>query len=322
MRFYKIQIGSGASGLTFDSTNDPNALQVELDVAQGPNHAPANANGAVARVWGISLQTILTANQFNNKPISVYGGMQRGLPLANPSEQGLLVQGQVYPCIGTWRGTDMYLEFYIKPGVGVPDVPQAANVVHNQPANQPISTAIQNALKTAFPGFTANVRISPNLVRPNDENGFYQTLGQYSTYLFNTSKDIVKTPGYLGVQVVVQGKTINVYDGTQAPSAAGTIEPWDLIGQPNWTGVNTIQFMTVMRGDLDIGKGVTLPKSLATLSQAANTALPGVGASNIIQGSFTITSLRHVGNFRQPDWSSWATVIDAVQPTGGASGHP
>ena len=318
MRWYRIQVGSQ----TWDATGDPNALNVEMDISVGPNHAPANPNAAWCRVWGIPLQTVLTANKFNNQTIQVYGGMQQGLPLANPSERGLLVQGTIFPCLGNWINTDMTLDFYIKAIQGTPSVPGAANITHNWPAGQQLSTAVQSALQTAFPGFTTNIKISPNLIRPNDEWGFYQTIGQYATFLFNASKDIIKTKGYQGIQVSIQGKTINVTDGTQGQSSGPTINPQDLVGQPVWTDVNKIQFKTVMRGDLNIQQTVTLPKSLATLTSGNNTALPGnPNQTNLIQGSFIIQSIRHVGNFRQPSWSDWCTVVDAIQSNiGGSSG--
>jgi hypothetical protein len=169
-----------------------------------------------------------------------------------------------------------------------------------------------NYLQTAFPGFTANVKISPN-----DEHGFYQTIGQYATFLFNASHDIMKTAGYPGVQVSVQGTAINVSDGTQGQTGAKTINAWDLIGQPIWTGTNTAQWRTVMRGDFQVGNTATLPKSLATLTALNGGQVSGSGI-NIIQGSFMITGIRHVGSFRNPDGSAWCTIFDGTQPTSGS----
>jgi hypothetical protein len=315
LRWYKIVAGSE----TYDATGDPNALNIELDLNVTYYHAPANGNSSFARVWGIPLQTILTANKFNNQPISVYGGMQQGLPLANPNQQGLLIQGIIFPALGNWVGTDMTLDFFIRVNdKGSPTVPGAANIVHNWPQGQPLATAIQNTLKIAFPGFSYKIQISPNLVRPNDERGFYQTLGQYATFLFNASHDIIKTKGYHGVRLNVQGNTINVTDGTQGQTGQKQINPWDLIGQPIWTGVNTCQFKTVMRGDINVGDTITLPTSLAQLTPAAGTAV-GSPNTNLIQGSFFIQNVRHVGNFRQPDWSSWCSVFDGYQPTQSSS---
>src|SRR3984885_5634436 len=67
-RWYKIIVG----GTTFDATTNPNALQVELDITVAQFAVPHPGQAAWCRVWGIPLQTVLTANQFTNKQIQVY----------------------------------------------------------------------------------------------------------------------------------------------------------------------------------------------------------------------------------------------------------
>ena len=116
----------------------------------------------------------------------------------------------------------------------------------------------------------------------------------------------------------VDGMNIIVGDGT-SPTAAPIINFQDLVGQPIWTGVNTIQFKTVMRGDIKPQSTVTLPTTLGSISAASGAEAGQASASNTIQGSFMVTSERHVGNFRQPDWASWVTVFDAIQNNGGSS---
>jgi hypothetical protein len=316
-RWYKLV----TPGQTFDATGDPFALNVEMDITVGPQHGAVS--GSFCRVWGIPLQTILTANQFNNQQIQVYGGMQQGLPLSNPAQQGLLVQGTIFPCVGNWVNTDMTLDFYLAPPTGGSAVPTAANVTHNWMQGTPLQQAIQQTLSKAFPGLTPNINISPNLKLNYTDRGFYQNIQQYAQYIFNISKSVMgaNNPNYLGVQMSVQGNKINVSDGTQGQQSGPTINPTDLVGQPIWTGPKTIQFKTVMRGDISLFQTVTLPKSLATLTAAAGTQLPGgSGASNIIQGSVTIQQMRHVGNFRQPDWASWVSVFDGIVNAGGSVG--
>jgi hypothetical protein len=79
-RWHKIIIG----GTTFAATGDPNALQVELDITVAQFAVPHPGQAAWCRVSGIPLQTVLTANQFTNQQIQVYGGMQQGLPRRRP----------------------------------------------------------------------------------------------------------------------------------------------------------------------------------------------------------------------------------------------
>ena len=113
MRWYKITVG----GQTWDATGDPNALNVELDLPVAPDHLPKS--GAWARVWGIPLQTLLNAKSFNSQPIYVYGGMQKGLPLANPAQSGLLVQGFIFQAFGNWIDvTQQSLDLVIMAGSG------------------------------------------------------------------------------------------------------------------------------------------------------------------------------------------------------------
>ena len=307
MRWYKIE----AAGLTFDATGDPNALNVEMDIPVAPEHIPKA--GAFCRVWGIPLQMLLNAKSYNNQAIKVYGGMQKGLPLANPGQQGLLTEGKIFPALGNWVGTDMTLDFYIAAGKGENNPGKDVNLVHDWPANTPMKGAIDKALKNAYPAFKRVINISDNLKLPHDDRGPYQRSGQYANYLFSISKGILgNMKDYPGVNMVFHGDTIYVDDGTQNSSGNIQINFQDLIGQPIWTGIKTIQFKTVMRGDIMVMKTVTLPKTLATLTPAAGTQVGGEG-SNIISGNFRIDQIRHTGNFRQPDWPSWASTFDATQ---------
>jgi hypothetical protein len=312
MRWYKIIAG----GTTFDATGDPNALNCEIDIVQAYDHLPKS--GSFVRLWGIALQTLLNAKSFNNQPIQVFGGMQKGLPLANPAQQGLLVQGMIFPALGNWVGTDMTLDFYIAAPVGEGNPTKAANIVHNWQQGQPLSQAIKQSLTTAFPKFTPVINISPSLVLSYADTGFYQTIGQYATYIFNISKSIMNSSTYHGVQMSVQGKKIVVTDGTAPAGNAIQINFQDLIGQPIWTHTNTIQFKTVMRGDINLGDRVTLPKALATTTNFQGAGAVGGANSNLIQGTFLVGAngqgIRHTGNFRQPDWASWCTTFDCIGP--------
>jgi hypothetical protein len=65
-----------------------------------------------------------------------------------------------------------------------------------------------------------------------------------------------------------------------------------------------------MRGDLKIGDKITLPPTLVVTTAAAQSGIKG---PLTFQGSFTIQSLRHIGNSRQPDGAAWITVIEALQ---------
>lgn len=337
MRYYRIEISDPASGqvitppgfssdllggATYTSyingSTLPAAWDVMIDI---PVIGQATPQGnAYVRIWGISLAEIAQANNLNGKNIKVFAGMQKGLPLANPAQAGLIAQGTIFQAFGNWIETDQTLDIVIIPGLatgsaagGTGTVYKPKNIVLNWKAGTPLAQALQSALQTAFPGVTVNVSISTNIVRPNDEVGFFATLDQLSQYALRTSLDIVKTANYPGVTIVFgPNNTISVSDGSSAGSsgAAKQIAFQDLIGQPTWIEPPNMQFKTVMRADLNVWDQVTMPPTITTNTAAATSSLVNQRAS--FQGGFNIVSARHVGRYRQPTADAWVTVFEAA----------
>lgn len=290
----------------------PEAWNVVLDI---PVIDVGTSQGfSLLEVSGISIQEIQQANDLIGKNIEIYGGMQKGLPLANPAQAGLLVKGVVYQCYGNWIGTDMTLNFVISPGAamgdntgGIGTLAKPKNLTLNWPSGRPLADALKSALQTGFPGYTVNVNISANIVRPNAQPGFYPTLGQLAQFCRETSLSIIKTPGYGGIRIVPNGTTIDV---TDAPASKVTqIAFEDLIGQPTWIESPNISIKTVMRSDLGVQSSIMLPPTLITNTAAAMSSLVNQRAS--FQGGFYVISARHVGNFRQPSADAWVTVLEA-----------
>lgn len=324
MRYYKIIITNpttgqvvvppgfdrllgGATYTSFVNNQTlPNAWNVILDIPVTPFAAPAGA--AYIQVWGISLAEISQAHDLNGKNIQVFGGMQKGLPLANPKQAGLLAEGTIIQAFGNWLGTDQTLDLILTPPFGTIEKP--ANITMQWPPNTKFADGIRATLSTAFPGYTINVNISSSLVRAGATPGFYQTLGQFAQYLESASRQINRSPDYLGIQITSQGKTINVVDGTVKPKPK-QLAFQDLIGQPTWIGLNTINFKTVMRADIAVNDLITFPPGiLATTTAQSSSQFRDKSA---FQGTFLVSSVRHVGNFRQADGASWVSVFDVVQ---------
>lgn len=337
MRYYKIVVTDPASGnviappgftaaqlggATYTSFVNgrtlPAAWNVELDV---PAIDAATSQGfAGARVWGISRDEVAQANDLNGKNIAIYGGMQKGLPLANPAQAGLLVSGMVFQCFGNWQGPVMTLEFVISPGPAMASSPgglgtlaKPRNFTLNWQGGQPLGPALKSCLQTAFPGYTVNVNVSSNIVRPKGDtpSGKYSTLEQLAQVVRMMSLSIVKTQGYAGISIVPVGTTIEVFDG----SVAGSLQPiaiafQDLIGQPTWIESPNISWKTVMRGDLSIGRQITLPDTVITNTAQANSSL--VNQKATFQGGFNVISMRHVGDYRAPSSEAWVTVLEGA----------
>lgn len=310
MRYYRIDITDPASGKVqtytsfFNGATDPGALNVELDIPVVPYAIPMGL--AWVRVWGISLQSISQAQNLVGKGIKVYGGMQKGLPLANPQQSGLLVEGTIQQCYGNWQGVNMTLDVIIQPAAGNIEAP--VNLTINWPAGQPMATALDATLATAYPTFTRSIDINAALVLPNTETGYYDSLLQFAQWVKNLSASIIGGT-YRGVDILVKENAITVFDST-TQSDPKMIAFTDLIGQPTWIGAISQQFKAVMRADLKAGDFIKLPPNQAvTTPQSYSQYRQGSAFSGVWQ----IGQVRHVGNFRQPSADAWVTVVDCFQ---------
>lgn len=328
MRFYDIIITKdGTRGVIrrwtsfVNNQTLPGAQLIEIDIPVAPSHTPYG--GSYVRIWGISLADISQASNLNFLNIQVYGGMKRGLPLANPNQSGLLVQGKIFQAYGNWIGLDQTLDLILVPG-NTGSITAPANLVLDWKANQQLASALDNTFRTAYPALKRNIAISPKLVRPNDETTFYPTLEQLGTYVYQTSINLLGA-AYAGVSMLVEGDTISAFDGTVTAGApilkTKAINFTDLIGQPTWLEGSILQIKTVMRGDLDIGNQVTLPRrqgpngTMVANALATNTSSSPNSQVNLtlaFVGTFTVRSIRHIGNSRQADASSWVSVIDLI----------
>lgn len=362
MRYYRIVVsstqtlaaGGALPAVTGQSSNNniltftshPNGLQqppdegallVEMDLYVSPAHTDAGTSGSYVRIWGIPISLIGQSNQLNGQYCAVYGGMGKGLPLANPSQAGLLIQGTVQLAFANWIGTTMTLEIDLLPASPAGGPATSQGISFNAPAGTPLSTAIQAALSAAFPNYTLSMQVSQNLVLPNTETHFAGTLSQFATYVngiarkiagqgamlgpWATLDDVARIPPYQGISIYADGNALRVTDGTQPKNAPKTIAFNDLIGQPTWIGYNEISVTCVMRGDINVGDYVTLPETRATITPQVAQSVGQQGTSPLVnnvlfQGNWLVGGVHHVGNYKDPSALSWVTVLDC---TGGAT---
>ena len=336
MRFYNIKISNPTTGasilpsslkgqaitsLNSDGSVNQSALNVEFDIQQFAFHQP-NGNSLI-RIWGLGLADI--GGAFNLNPsstgtantgaiVEVTAGMSKGLPLANPAQQGLLIRGQVYQAFGNWIGTAQTVDLLLSAaGVGSNDSP--TNFSLNWKANTPMADALKQTLRTALPNAKLDIKISDRLKMAWDQPGYYGTLTQLNQFIQPISKAIVTDANYQGVFISYDGTTCTVSDGTTTTNNTTTISFTDLIGQPTWISPGIIQIKTVMRGDLDINDQVKLPPSLVTSSSSAFQGLTGNNPANNLAftGPYQIQSIHHYGNFRQPDAASWSSVFEMAK---------
>jgi hypothetical protein len=291
-----------------NNRNIPGAQNIELDIPTTAYATPMG--GSWIRVWGIALDEISQSQDLVGCGIAVYGGMQAGLPLANPKQYGLLAQGEIYQSLGNWESVDQTLDMFMVPSTGTITDPK--NIVIDWKANTPMAQAIQSTLRTAFPGYQVNVNISSSLVQDFDEPHFCSTLIGFAEWAREKSVNIIKDPNYFGVAIMIAGTTVNVYDsGTPTtPKTPKDIDFQDFVGQPSWIEPGTISFKTVLRSDVHVGDYVRMPKTLVTVNPGSFIGIKG-NPKPTFEGVYEIVVVRHLGNFRQPDGASWVTVFNA-----------
>ena len=328
MRFYDIKVFD-KTGVTLlrewtsyvSGLNDPGAQNVEFDLPVAAFATPLD--GSFIRIWGIGLNdlgqgsnlnpTRTASGDYDYKIIQVFGGMSKGLPLANPAQQGLLVQGKVLQAFGNWQGVNMTLDIII--GAGQPAKPGPTNLSFTWPRGTRLADMITTTLTNAFPGYKTSVAISQNLVLQTDEPGFYGSLPQFAQYVKEVSLHLISGPApasgtYAGVDISLRGTTFYVVDGT-SQTAPKMISFNDLVGQPVWIGPNQLHIEVVQRGDLNINDYIQLPPGAGSLVQTTAASLSQFKDRSILQGIGRISLLRHIGNFRSPDSGLWSTSIDA-----------
>jgi hypothetical protein len=335
MRYYSIEITDpnsgkpilGADGKAFgpyssfvNGKNVPGALNVEFDMPINSFDQPTTAT--FVKIWGVPLTTIGQAANFNGADIKIYGGMQKGLPLANPKQSGLLLESVIQQAYGNWQGIEQSLDFQVFGNYG--SALSNANLIFNWQKGQQMGDAITQTLSNAFPGYSINVAVNQNLIISESQTAYFQTVGQFAQYVQSTSQNVATASYsgialdfssqpligqyYSGIRIIPTQNGFNVIDGT-TPTTPKQIEFTDLIGQPTWLNIATINFKNVMRADLAVGDYVKMP---VTPQITTAQSFSRYRDRATFQGTFIVTSIRHIGHFKQKSADSWVTIVDAV----------
>lgn len=288
----------------------PNALDVDFDIPVSDFATPMS--GGYVRIYGVDLGTLIQASDFNLKEIEVYGGMQRGLPLAKAQQAGLLMAGTIQQAFGNWVGTEMTLDLIYTAGTTQPETP--VNLTIDWRAGQLLADAIRATLRSAFPGYTASINISPRLVLQHDQPGFYGTPYQFARYIREVSRSIIRDEGYPGVRILLRDRKFVIQDATTRTTPA-RIDFNDLVGQITWLSANTLSITTVMRADLQTGDFLLLPANLSVLQTLTTPQSQSQArAKDPFAGVFQINNVRHTGRFRGSGGQSWVSTFQVSGP--------
>lgn len=317
MRYYDITLTQPGSSKAvrqwtsyLNGKPDPGALNLMFDIPVSYYATPVG--GQTITIEGISLADLSQAQDFAGMNLTLKGGMGGGLPLENKAQQGTIVQGTIFQSFGNWVGTEMTLDFVLNPAVFTNDNP--GNFVLNWTKGQKLSDALRATLSAAYQKqkLPIDMRISDQWVADIDLPHSADTLEGLASQIAEQTADQPNGP----VNIAIQNGRITVQDETYKPSPI-QIAFTDLIGQPTWIDVNTMQIKTVMRADLLVGSEIKMPDGYLNAPGAVTTAAQSQPSSLKYKPTFTqsflVTQLRQVGDFRSTDSGEWATIFNCVQ---------
>ena len=303
----------------YNGKYDTGSLNIELDIPLTSYDTPWG--GSFVRIWGIGLNLIGKSHNFNGMDIKIYGGMAKGLPLANAGQYGLLISANIFQAFGNWQGTSQSLDFILLPKTGSQKSPVNLQLEWLNGTN--LVDAALKSLKVAFPNKSVTSSITTQIIASEDIKQTCSSLGQFASLIREYSQSIINKDDYYGIKIGYEDNALYLYDGSTPSSNNSVISNIpvqstvnikfnELIGQPTWISPATIQFKTAIRKDLKVGTYVIMPNTLQTTMAQSQSQYRNNSA---FQGKFMVSAVRHIGNFRQKDANAWVTTIEAIQTT-------
>lgn len=315
---------------------NPGCLMVEFDIQRFGESTPKGHS--VISVWGLGPKEMQQARQdLFGMTVELWVGMSAGLPLANPKQQGLVMKGTIWQVLGNWQGTELRLDLVIVAGpVSQTDPMPMAPLNLTLPWNKgmKLSVALTQCFQMFGGGYGYNINVSERLINSFDSKMICSSLAELARQVNSLSKNIIRDSNYSGVEIsVVNGNEFRAYDndfanhsdsstlsGPVRVSATGRrnnpkkIAFTDLIGQPTWVQYGKMAVPCVMRSDIQVGDYILMPEKLRPMIQASSYSQ--FRDDSAFTGVFFVSSVRLLGNSRQPDANAWVTILEAQVETG------
>lgn len=290
-----------------NSKFDAQAQNIQFDIPTTSYDIPIG--GQIITIEGVALRELSQAIDYVGLQFTLRAGMASGLPLANPLQSGVISSGTVTQSFGNWEGTEMTLDLVVYPSAY--SLGNSGNIVTSWTIGTPLADALKTTLTTAYPDTPVNINISPSLMLGYSEFGWHESLEGLAEQIMT----VTAQQGH-PVRIALQAGIINVFDDTYTPKPI-QLNFNDLIGQPTWISINTVQIKLVMRGDISIGSKIKMPTGITNSPGFANTTADGMPNSQknkpTFSGEFSVVEMRHLGNFRSADGASWVTLINCVK---------
>jgi hypothetical protein len=308
MRYYNIQIfdQSGKMFLEFQ-TKYGTGLNIELNAVINDL---SQTGTATLKVFNLPLKYFLRQSDFRGKTILIKGGMSKGLPLANPAQQGILLFGEIQYCIGEREKGTNFLTFSI---IYTAATPPKNGFILDWKKGTKLKDALKNTFQNA--GVTANnfnINLDDNKwIAPQDVKAGYQSDKQFATYLDYITKGEVK------MAVNAPAKTYLITDNSKTTPKPKVISIFDFIGQPTWTegtgndGKPTanVALPVVLRGDIYWWDEIEIQDpQVSKVGVSAAIGLPD-NARVGFTGKVRVFQITHIANYSATGGENWQTLL-------------
>ena len=314
MRYFDIVI-TDSKGTALDRwrSHDENGtvkdgfLRVEIN-AQVSVQSQASSNTSV-KIWGVPLKYLSQKYNMNGMKMEVYGGMAKGLPIANEAQRGLLFRGEIIRTYPMWENTSICINFIAIAYAKTKRIDDKS-FIFKWSKGQKLSDAIK---QTFLDISSIDIRISDQLVNNFDEIAHFSTIQDFGRYIKQRSKSLLILNNYTGVDFAFENEKLIFTDNTvQQTKKAKIIDFKDFIGQPTWQHVVNIDVRLVMRGDLMINDVVNLPDRLNAIYNPEHL---GFNQRDLLSftGDWIINTIQHVGDSRNLSGDAWVTMLNLTK---------
>ncbi|ECI2789569.1 hypothetical protein AH775_06905 [Salmonella enterica subsp. enterica serovar Give] len=273
--------------------------------------------GTMLTIYGLPIDMLEQSVNLQGCLVRMKAGFVKGLPLANPLQQGEVIYGEIYLAYANWIGISQTLNLVINPTIRKTDDGKPFILEFDGRTGEKLGDVISRALKKAFPNKLIDCTVSDSLVLPEPWKGTYEDIGSLATVLRSASIAMIRSEKYCGVGISILSDRIRVYDNASANwGKPKKIELHELVGQPTWIAPFTVSFKCPLRGDIRCGDVIELPQGMfsgASSILMTNTTAPSVISKNTttFTGKFLVKSVRHIGAYLTADGDAWVTVFEA-----------
>ncbi|HDL7800447.1 TPA: hypothetical protein PXP53_003446 [Yersinia enterocolitica] len=327
MRYYRLEIINPKTGKPpldsksrsigpFDTSRTPGCgLHIEFDIVV--TGLDVVKSGTMLTIYGLPIEMLQQSVNLQGCIVRLNAGFSKGLPLANPHQQGEIIYGEVYLAYANWIGTNQTLNLVINPVPRKTDDGKPVSIKGDGKKGEKLGDVLVRALKEAYPKKTIECLVSDNLVLPEPWNGSYTDIGSLAMVVRNASIAMMRQANYSGVGIIILSDRIRIYDNASVNwGQPKKINRNELVGQPTWIAPFAVTFKCPLRGDIRCGDVVELPQGL--YSGASSILMTNTTALSVISrnattftGRFLIKSVRHIGAYLTADGDAWVTVFEA-----------